>query len=522
MSSTVRAHVPTSNEEHRIRARFTSLSRTKIIFIIAVTAVLFLVMFLASRQWPFSEESIVKRLSEASDSTVSVRSFRRSYFPFPGCVLDGVRFRRGAHDRTFITIEHLSVQGNYFQLFRGHVPRIVASGAHVFIAPIGDGETFHTQDSNTVVEELAVDDTMVDFLRDDPRKTPLRFLVHQASFQDLKFGDPFTFSIKVHNPNPPGEIAASGKMGALRGGQTAETPVSGEYTFEHADLSVYHGIAGILDSKGKFNGTLSHIDVSGTAEVPDFTVKSGDHPVRLSTTFDAYVDATQGDTFLNHIEARWGRTLVEAKGSVAGADGHKSGRFDLSAQQGRIEDLLGLFVKRYASPMVGTAVLKAHADIPGGTEPFLEKVSLSGTFNIEKGSFTKSTTQNDVDQFSAGARGQSKVDPERVLTNLKGQVTMEGGVAKFMVIHFDVPGAVANMHGNYNVLNHRVDLHGQMKVDTQISKTTSGVKSFLLKIMDPFFKKRRRGEVVAVHILGTYEHPEFGLDLTKPDEKPQR
>jgi hypothetical protein len=78
------------------------------------------------------------------------------------------------------------------------------------------------------------------------------------------------------------------------------------------------------------------------------------------------------------------------------------------------------------------------------------------------------------------------------------------------------------MRGNYNVLNHRVDLHGQMKVDTKLSKTTSGVKSFLLKVMDPFFKKRRRGEVVPVHILGTYEHPEFGLDLTKRDEKAHR
>src|SRR5579864_5969932 len=335
MSSTVRAHVPTSPEERPIRVRSTSLSRTRIIVMLAGAALLFLVMFLASQQWPFSEESIVKRLSGASDSTVSVRSFRRSYFPFPGCILEGILFRRGAHNRTFITIEHLSVQGNYFQLLRRNVPRIVASGAHVFIAPIGEGEPFHTEDSNTVVEKLAIYDCVVDFLRNDPHKDPLRFVVHEASFHDLKFGNPFRFSIKVHNPNPPGEIAASGKMGALKGGQTAETPISGEYTFEHADLSVYHGIAGILGSKGKFDGTLSHINVSGTTEVPDFMVKSGGHPVRLSTNFDAYVDATHGNTFLNHVEARWGRTLLEAQGSVAGANEHKLGRFDLSVQQGR-------------------------------------------------------------------------------------------------------------------------------------------------------------------------------------------
>jgi hypothetical protein len=80
-------------------------------------------------------------------------------------------------------------------------------------------------------------------------------------------------------------------------------------------------------------------------------------------------------------------------------------------------------------------------------------------------------------------------------------------------LSFGVPGASARLHGTYNVIDHRIDLHGQMQVDTQISKTTTGMKSLLLKVMDPFFKKRRRGEVVPVHIGGTYEHPQYGLDL---------
>ncbi len=31
--------------------------------------------------------------------------------------------------------------------------------------------------------------------------------------------------------------------------------------------------------------------------------------------------------------------------------------------------------------------------------------------------------------------------------------------------------------------------------------------------MDPFFRKKRDGEVLPVRISGTYEHPSFGLDL---------
>jgi hypothetical protein len=58
-----------------------------------------------------------------------------------------------------------------------------------------------------------------------------------------------------------------------------------------------------------------------------------------------------------------------------------------------------------------------------------------------------------------------------------------------------------------------------MKVDTKISKTSSGAKALLLKIMDPLFRKKKKGEIVPVHILGTYEKPQFGLDLSNKDEK---
>jgi hypothetical protein len=73
------------------------------------------------------------------------------------------------------------------------------------------------------------------------------------------------------------------------------------------------------------------------------------------------------------------------------------------------------------------------------------------------------------------------------------------------------------MHGTYNLISHKIDLHGQLKVDTKISNTTSGTKAILLKMMDPLFKKRRKGEVLPVRISGTYEHPAFGLDLYDKD-----
>jgi hypothetical protein len=100
---------------------------------------------------------------------------------------------------------------------------------------------------------------------------------------------------------------------------------------------------------------------------------------------------------------------------------------------------------------------------------------------------------------------------------LTGQVTLNGGIAKFSDLSFGVPGASARLNGTYNVISHKIDLRGQMQVNTKISNTTTGAKAFLLKMMDPFFKKRKRGEILPVRISGSYESPSFGLDIE--DEK---
>jgi hypothetical protein len=165
--------------------------------------------------------------------------------------------------------------------------------------------------------------------------------------------------------------------------------------------------------------------------------------------------------------------------------------------------------------MSGAVAFKAEVEIPSGKEPFLQKVSLKGNFGVGEGTFSQAETQKSVNELSAGARGEKMEDAETVLTDLKGVVVLKNGIATFSQLSFGVPGAGAHMYGTYNLLNEKVDLHGRMRVDTKISKTASGVKSFLLKAIDPIFKKKNRGEVVPVHITGTYENPQFGLDLTK-------
>jgi hypothetical protein len=248
----------------------------------------------------------------------------------------------------------------------------------------------------------------------------------------------------------------------------------------------------------------------------------------LTTHFSAYVDGTRGDTFLTRVSADFWKTHIVARGSIAGSPQGKgkTARIDLSSNNARIEDLLRLFVRTNRAPMSGAVTFQSHAELPPGSQGFLKKVKLQGSFGVAGGTFSDSSTQQDVAKLSAGARGEPKEkkeavteDPETVLSDLNGQVSLLAGAAHLADLSFTVPGAHARVQGTYNLINYKIDLHGQMRVDSNISNTTTGTKSFLLKMMNPFFKKKPKGEVVPVKISGTYDHPSFGLDLD--DKKAQ-
>jgi hypothetical protein len=504
-----------------------------------------------NRNWPYSQSAVLQDLREASDSQVQVQTFHQTFFPSPGCVLEGLVFRQNpSAAKPLITIDKLTIQGSYLGLLAQRVSRITAEGLMVTIPPFGTGKALHTAQSKITVAEIVANGAVVEFASKDPDNKPLRFDVHEALLRNVGWGSPLTYRVKVHNPQPPGEVTAEGKFGVWNLTDAGETPISGKYKFSDADLSVYEGIAGKLSSAGEFEGKLAHIDISGNTDTPDFEVTSGGHPVHLTTKFSAYVDATHGNTYLKQVDGDFWNTHVAAQGSVAtSADGKgKTALIDLQTRNARIEDLLLLFVQGKRAPMSGDVTFQAHAELPPGGQKFLKKIKLRGNFGIGGGSFTQPSTQKGIDQLSAGARGEKDIrkdvqknqnadnknnkadnknenennqnndqaDPETVLTDLQGQVDMINGAASLADLSFRVPGAHARVHGTYNLINYKIDLRGQMRVDSQISNTTTGAKAFLLKVMNPFFKKKPKGEVVPVRIGGDYDHPTFGLD---PDDK---
>ena len=158
----------------------------------------------------------------------------------------------------------------------------------------------------------------------------------------LGINETMPFIATLTNPIPKGEIETSGTFGPWNVAHPARTPVTGKYTFDNANLDTIEGLAGVLSSTGYFTGPLNRIEVKGTTDTPKFQVDAGGLPVPLKTTFTAIVDGSDGDTYLNRVDATFLDTSLTAHGAVIGFEGVRGRQVevDVTIQQGRIEDLL--------------------------------------------------------------------------------------------------------------------------------------------------------------------------------------
>jgi len=481
-----------------------------------------------ARHWPFSEAMVTKALQEDFPATVTFQKFHSTFFPHPGCVGEGVAFRRlGSSPETppVVTIQRFTVEAHYIDLFLspGYLARIVMNGFHVYVPPPGTSlnpSSWQESKSTTRVGEIHADGASIEIARAEGH-SPLLFDIHTLRLTSVSQDKQVGYDIALHNPLPPGEIRAHGHFGPWNYNDPGETPVEGHYSFQNADLGVFEGIAGMLSSEDKFEGPLGHIESQGSVDIPDFMVTRSKHAVHLSADFHAFVDGTNGDVQLERVTAAFLKTRVVANGKVAGQPGQrgKTAAIDLSVHEGRIQDVLRLFVREAKPPFSGVTSFRAHVIIPPGKRPFVEKVRLIGDFGIEDGQFAKTSTQKDIDALSDRSRGvkpddqQEDDDPERVISNVAGHLELRDATVTFVNSSFHIPGALARMNGIYNLESEAIDLHGTLKTEVELSKMSSGFKSVLLKPFDVFFKRKHAGAVVPVHLIGTYKDPQAGLDL---------
>jgi len=360
---------------------------------------------------------------------------------------------------------------------------------------------------------------------DKPGKLPLDFAITSLVLKDFTPNRVMHFEAHLINPRPEGTIHTTGTFGPWDSSDPGESAVEGNYRFENANLATFKQIAGTLNSDGHYEGTLNNIDATGETDTPDFQLPQFGNAMHLRTQFHATVDGTNGDTWLNSVDATLGQSRFSVKGKVVrflskGDDPHSIGHdVDLRViiNNGRIEDFTRLATHGSEPLLTGTLNLDAKMNIPPGQGVMHERLQMKGEFVLDDAEFTNPGVQGKLKQLSLRGQGKTNelksTDPMVIPAHLEGYFDVATGKIAFPSLQFRVPGADIQLKGIYGLDGGSLDFIGSARMDATISKMVGGWKGFLLKPADRFFKKDGAGTSLPIRVGGVASHPDIALDF---------
>ena len=487
--------------------------------------------FLAVRFQPLARDYFISTLQKRYRSDVEMGELKISLFPTVHATGDNlVLWFNGSHEvPPMVRIRRFTLDASLISFFRTprHIGRLTLEGLQIHLPPRHDPSAAGTPSGTAqpahspaaaatfILDEVIADGTTVEIKPKDPAKDPLIFDVQKLSLKTVGAGLPMSFQAELTNPKPPGLIHCEGKFGPWDSSRPVDTPISGQYTFRNADLSVFKGIGGILSSDGNFTGRLDRMEVAGTADVPDFELHLADHPVPLHTDSQATVDGTNGNTVLHPVRARLGKSEFEVTGAVdrGALETRKTILLEAKEASGRLEDFLRLTVKGPTQPMTGGIRFDAKVKVPPGDVPVIDRLQLDGKFGLSRVKFTDAGVQGKIAGLSHRAQGDPKDHDPNVTADFQGEFHLMAGKLSLPDLQFTLPGANVGMQGSYVLRSGALDFRGTAKLDATVSQMTTGFKSKLLKLADPFFRRDGAGTVVPIVVSGTRGDPSFRLDM---------
>jgi hypothetical protein len=373
-------------------------------------------------------ELVIETLADRLDSDVELKWFSVDTFPTVDIRGEGLVVRlRGRRDvPPLVQVRQFQITGGIFGLLSR--PRrfrtVTVEGLEINIPPGGpDGDKRDKKaeakppdarsSSPIHIDTLNSNDAILRILRRNPGKPPREFPIHRLSMHQVGVTQRMPFEAELINPLPRGFIKTQGYFGPWSHDPDM-TPVEGKYIFDKADLSTIKGIAGILTSTGTFTGQLGRIAVSGVTRTPDFRLDIADHALPLTTRFEAVVDGTNGDTFLNTVDAKLGESAILASGKVVddtpGVKG-RTVRLQVKVADGRIDDFLYLAVKSPRPALSGRIALTTDFLLPSGPADVVERLQLRGDFALSSAQFTDADVRSKLASMSAreGRSGRRRV-----------------------------------------------------------------------------------------------------------------
>ncbi len=489
---------------------------------------------------PRSKDRIIQALDDRFDADVKMQSLQVSIFPHPSVTVEGlvvnhrnwpsqhplIAARRFYARTTFAT---LLSRGDTVDLVRLdelsiYLPRRPKSGSGGgFMSPhFAQAGKKKSRRLHFLIKTIVADGTLLVIESKKEGKQPLRFELAKLTLHSGSPSRALTFNANLTNPKPPGQIITSGDFGPWERDDPRATPITGQYSFQHADLGVFKGIRGILSSTGDYRGVLERIDVNGATDTPDFALKTRGDPLHLKTTFHSIVDGTDGDTILDPVDALLGSSEFICRGSISHLPGSDGKTISLTARtkQAHMEDILKLVLGNSKTMLKGPVDFKSKILIPQGSERVLDKLQLDGRFAIPSAIFTSQKVEHVLTTLSLRARGIDEKEEEKrgyqnthVASDLNGVFKLSQGVASFSRCTFSVPGATIDLRGKFDLRSDRIDMNGFFRMQATLSDTQSGLKSLALKALDPFFEKNGAGFQIPISIEGTRDQPVIGASI---------
>jgi hypothetical protein len=491
-----------------------------VLFLLAVILVIYFWRFP-----PLNREWVVKTLEKRYQCEVELKSFSASFFPAGSIAGEGLVLKRKERSDLppLASVRKFSVSVDWLGLLRQprHFGQVRLEGLVIVIPPRqrqAQAKKKQQQASPFVLDEVFADGATLSILPANPNKPPHVFEIHKLRMQSAGIGQPMYFQAALTNPTPVGQIQSSGRFGPWDTDDPSLTPLSGNYTFSRADLSTIRGLGGTLSSHGSYEGVLSQIRVQGETDTPDFDLGISGNKLSLKTQFSAVVDGVDGDTLLQPVSAQLLGSTIVARGGVTQVAGRK-GRIillDVSAKPARMEDFLRLAVKSTTPSIIGAASVQAKFDLHPGEEEIAKRLKLDGSFIVQSAQFTNPEVEAKITSLSR--RGQGKPgdsDIQNARFDMQGHFVLANSQVTFSSLSFSVPGATVQLQGTFGLLSQALDFNGTLRLQAKVSQITTGIKSRLLKAIDPLFEGKGAGTVLPIKITGTRGEPSFQIEIGK-------
>ena len=264
---------------------------------------------------------------------------------------------------------------------------------------------------SVIIDTIIADGARLSILRKDPQKDPLDFDIRTLKLSSAGLGIAMRYAAELTNPKPPGLIRCHGGFGPWVSENPSDTPLNGEYVFENADLGVFKGIAGRLDSTGMFG-----------AHARQDRCRRRDAHAGLPAYDKRKHRAASDHVPRHHRRRQWQHAVAARRGHAGPEQKFVRCAEEWSAAQAkaaRRSRWMSVFKEGYIGgphaignegPQADDA--RSHRSQSEGCNgrpervKIADKLRLSGSFALRQSQFTSRTVQDKIDEFSSRAQGK--------------------------------------------------------------------------------------------------------------------